>query len=180
MRDKGTYKIMRPFFSNTPEYVFRELFYANGGFFKTEFEDLIDADETDDEIEDVFMEWIDLKWKKKVLSFNIDDFTKSTQKSMAARGMGSVHLKNVPDDKERTLVQKDLAAKMTCGKNEPVIMLKTNKGYDLIEGWHRTMSILSLGSDGSSDYSKWDKVKINVWVGYGSYTDELSETFGTF
>tara|TARA_Y100000389_G_scaffold204969_1_gene261394 strand:+ start:2554 stop:3135 length:582 start_codon:yes stop_codon:yes gene_type:complete len=179
-RDKGLYKIMRPYFDNTPEYVFRELFYAHNGFFKNEFQGLLDTEAEDDEIEDTFMEWTDIKWKKKVISVNINDFTRSSQESMKSRGMGTVHMDHVPDDEKRTELQKELAAKYKGGKNEPVILIKTGGGYELLEGWHRTMSILSLGMKEDTDYNKWDKVKLNAWIGVGDYNDEIAKNFGTF
>jgi hypothetical protein len=179
LRDKSIYKQMRPMFDSTPEYVFRELFYANNGFFKSTFMSMLDSGEEDD-IEDTFIEWIDLKWTKQVISVNINDFTKNTQKEMASRGMGSIHLTDVPSDSERTSTQQDIAKKTAQGKNEPVILIKSRGGYELIEGWHRTMSILSLGSDGTMNYNKWDKVKLNAWVATGQYTEDIIKSFGTF
>jgi hypothetical protein len=180
LRDKSIYKEMRPMFDNTPEYVFRELFYAHGGFFKNTFISLWDSGEDEEEIEDTFSEWIDLKWTKKVITVNITDFTKNTQKSMISRGMGEIHLKDVPSDSERTDLQKSIAKSIQPGKNEPVILIKSKNGYELIEGWHRTMSILSLGSDGTSNYDKWSKVKLNTWIATGQYTEEIVKNFGTF
>jgi hypothetical protein len=174
MRNKDVYKIMRPFFDETPEYVFKELFYAKGGFFKSEFIELIGNGADDEEIEDTFVQWADITWKKKVISINFNDFTIETQKQLKSRGMGSVHLKDVPNDEERIAIQKKLAVQNSGGKNEPVILLHSKKGYGLLEGWHRTMSILNLGSDGTSNYEKWDKVKINAWVGTGVYVDDLN------
>ena len=49
-------------------------------------------------------------------------------------------------------------------------MIVLNKGneYRLLEGWHRTMAILSLGNNGNDDPSQWNKnKKIKAWVGVG-------------
>jgi hypothetical protein len=180
LRDKSIYKQMRPMFDNTPEYVFRELFYANKGFFKSTFISMLNAGEDIDDIEDTFLEWIELKWSKKIINVNIKDFTRNTQNEMKSRGMGSVHLSDVPSDSERTDIQKNIAKSIPQGKNEPVILIKSKSGYELIEGWHRTMSILSLGSDGSSNYDKWSKVKLNAWIATGQYTENIIKNFGTF
>lgn len=163
LRDKPTYKIMRGYFQNTPEYVFRELFYAHNGFFKKEFVKLLNKDE--DEIEDVFSDWIDLDWNKKIITVNISDFNTDTQKLIKKRKMGNAEISNVPKDLERMKTQKELSIEREGGLNEPVILLETEDGYDLLEGWHRTMNILSLGSDGSNNYKKWNKVKLNAWIG---------------
>ena len=44
-----------------------------------------------------------------------------------------------------------------------------NKGgeFRLLEGWHRTMAILSLGDNGEKDPTKWNKIKIKAYVGIG-------------
>ena len=165
MRDKNIYRQMRPFFNRAPDYVFKELFYAHRGFFKTTFEEMLDNEVDDEDIDDVFLEWADLKWHKKVIDVSINSFTPEVQKLMREREFGSVNLKDVPKDDKRTLVQRQLAAKRSGGNNEPVILLNTSVGYDLLEGWHRTMSILKHEPTGA---------KLNAWIGYGSWTDELS------
>lgn len=164
-RNKDIYALMRPFFSDTPEYVFKQLFYTNDGFFKTEFTKLVNKDASDEKIETIFSDWTDIEWKKEVINVNFNDFTKSTKKLMKKRKMGDLNLEIVPNDKKRNIFHKDLA-ETTYGDNEPVIMIKSSDGYELLEGWHRTMSILSLGSDDSENYEDWDKVKLNAWIGY--------------
>jgi hypothetical protein len=180
LRDKSIYKQMRPIFDSTPEYVFKELFYANNGFFKSTFISMLNSGEDIDDIEDTFLEWIELNWSKKVITVNIKDFTRNTQDEMKSRGMGSIHLSDVPSDSERTEIQQSIAKSVPQGKNEPVILIKSKDGYELLEGWHRTMSILSLGSDGTSNYDKWSKVKLNAWIATGQYTDDIIKSIGTF
>ena len=46
-------------------------------------------------------------------------------------------------------------------------MLNKGNEYRLLEGWHRTMAILSLGDNGNSDPTQWDKIKIKAYVGVG-------------
>jgi hypothetical protein len=117
------------------------------------------------DIYEQFEDFIDLQWSKKVIVVNISDFTKSSQRDMVRRKMGQEEEEGVPNDTQRSEKQKELMDKYGEGNNEPVIIIKTNKGYDLMEGWHRTMSILSLGSDGTNNYKKWRKVKIKAWIG---------------
>ena len=82
---------------------------------------------------------------------------------MIKRGIGEIPY-DVPKDEMRTKLQKDIAIK-DYGKNEPVIMTEMEDGYQLYEGWHRAMAILSLGSDGTTNYDNWKKVKLNAWIG---------------
>ena len=50
------------------------------------------------------------------------------------------------------------------GNNEPVILLQNPDGnYELVEGWHRTMSILKMGDNGE-DVKNWDKVKLRAFI----------------
>jgi hypothetical protein len=177
--DKDLYDVMRDFFSETPEYVFNELYFTDKGFFKEEFAKMIEDDYDDEEIILTFEEWIDLKWKKKVITVNISDFAPNTQEKMKMRGMGSISLRDVPNDNERNTFQRNAVLKTKQGKNEPVILVKGTNGYNLLEGWHRTMAILTLGSEGTSDYEKWDKVKLNAWIGTGESADEISLALGT-
>ena len=172
-RDKDLYAIMRPVFDSTPEYVFKELYYAHGGFFKTEFQNLLDSGMDEDDIEIEFEEWIDLNWKKKIITVNISDFTEETQNAMIVRQMGNAELSHVPGDVERTETQRKLIGKYGEGKNEPVILLKKKDGYELMEGWHRTMSVMCIGSDGTDNYKKWDKVKLNAWIGDGPGVNDI-------
>jgi hypothetical protein len=177
--DKDLYDVMREFFSETPEYVFNELYFTDNGFFKEEFAKMIEDEEDDEDIILTFEEWIDLKWKRKTIQVNISDFSITTQEKMKLRGMGSIALRDVPRDNERNSIQKDIAKNTQSGKNEPVILIEGKKGYELLEGWHRTMAILNLGSDDTSKYEDWDKVKLNAWIGTGQSADQISSAFGT-
>ena len=67
-----------------------------------------------------------------------------------------------PKDKQRMDVQRKLA--VSTGKNEPITVVKHKDGkYEIIEGWHRVMSILKLGDNGE-DLKNWDKVKLRAFV----------------
>ena len=46
-------------------------------------------------------------------------------------------------------------------------MLNKGKEFRLLEGWHRTMAILSLGDNGEAEPTKWNKIKIKAYVGVG-------------
>lgn len=155
---------MRPFFINVPCYVFKEFFYVHKGFFKETFKELLDKGVSNLDIDNVFLEWSDVSWNKEIIEVTINDFTQDTQLELNNRGLGSVHLDTVPEDYKRTLIQRELADKVISGSNEPVILLETKQGYNLLEGWHRTMSYLRKSND---------KILINAWVGRGEWVDDL-------
>ena len=163
-RNKDVYSIIRPIFKDTPEYVFKELYYSYKGFFKSEFIKLVNDEADIDDIENIFSDFIDLKWKKKVVEVNFNDFDEDTQIFMMEREMGKLNIDTIPNDEARHNLQKNIVIR-NYGNNEPVIMTKTSEGYHLYEGWHRTMAILSLGSDNTDNYGDWKKVKLNAWIG---------------
>jgi len=101
-------------------------------------------------------------WKLQILNVNPEDFDERTLNAFSERDFGNVNTYQVPDDEERTQTQRDIAK--GDGTNEPVIVEKKPDGkYELIEGWHRTMSILLLGDNGE-DLKNWGKVKIRAFV----------------
>lgn len=165
-----SYEILSGVFANTPEYVFDDFIVSDKGFFQKELEKILrnDPDADEDDVAYQFNDWVEIKWKLKVLTLNASDFTKENQKTMMQRKFGNANPGNVPDDEERTEFQRKLAKKLKPGTNEPVIMLNKGKEFRLLEGWHRTMAILSLGDNGEKDPTNWNKIKIKAWIGTGS------------
>ena len=101
-------------------------------------------------------------WKLKILNVNPEDFTENTINAFIERDFGDVDTYFVPKDKERMDIQRELAT--STGKNEPIIVIKHENGkYELIEGWHRTMSSLKLGDNGE-DLKNWNKIKLRAFV----------------
>lgn len=146
LRDKALFRSIVAKYTNVPQYVLRDIFRGD-----------------DDPI---FAKFNRLKWKKQVLDVNPGDFCQNTLGKFKVRGFGE----RVPDnmyvhnDKERTVAQQKIAAARPAGSNEPVIIVQRVDGYDLWEGWHRTMVLLKTGDNGDQP-EKWDRVKINAWVG---------------
>jgi hypothetical protein len=100
-------------------------------------------------------------WILKVLEIGWDDFDATTQQAFLERDWGNLNSYLVPRDKERLEYQKKIAK--GDGSNEPIILIKEKDKYILIEGWHRTMSILTLGDNGDHP-DTWDKQKINAYI----------------
>jgi hypothetical protein len=106
-------------------------------------------------------------WVLKIIEVNPEDFTENTISAFIDREFGDVDAYFVKQDKERTDTQRKIVK--GDGKNQPIIVVydkKTDK-YELIEGWHRTMSLLKLGDNGE-DLKNWDKIKIRAYVNLNS------------
>ena len=56
--------------------------------------------------------------------------------------------------KNELSIKENLQKKLKPGTNEPVIILSKGNELKLLEGWHRTMAILSLGSNGGNEPKK--------------------------
>lgn len=74
------------------------------------------------------------------------DFTSSTQNHFINRKFGFNEMPSIPNDGNRTRLQQQMMNYRMPGTNEPVIVRKTPNGYELLEGWHRTMSMLLKGA----------------------------------
>jgi len=111
-------------------------------------------------------EWIDnikriypnLKWKLERLSLTFDSFGEDTKRTMKIRGMGKLNpnLNWGSNDAERHQTQLSLIQKRGISK-QPIIVIKKSDGYDLWEGWHRTLQYLQYYPSGFT---------CPAWVGY--------------
>ena len=164
------YKVLRQVFDNMPNYVFHDFIMAEDGFFLKEYHKFLkkNPNADADDVYEEFSDWADIKWKRKVLEVNPKDFTKQNQRMFGQRNYGNKNPSGVPEDEARIEFQRDLMKKTKPGTNEPVIVVNSGSTYKLMEGWHRTMVILSLGDNGNKNPTKWNKVKLNAWVGTGS------------
>jgi len=156
---------LKGYYSNTPEYVLNDIFNTN---IKQHTNDIVKNYYTDPVL---FLARFDggywdkfLKgpWNLEIINVNPEDFDNNTVNAFLERDFGNIDSYLVPKDEERTSTQRRLAK--PTGMNEPVIVERNPNGkYELIEGWHRTMSILLLGNNGE-DLKNWDKVKIRAFV----------------
>jgi len=107
------------------------------------------------------------------------DFTKKTVNYFVHRKFGIRVEKQIRNDAERMTKQKEIMMKRGQGGNEPVIVIQTKEGFELLEGWHRTMNYLMSGCPADQlemiktgqfqevDFSKWTPVQVNAFVGRG-------------
>lgn len=82
----------------------------------------------------------DTEWKLSKVHFTMDMWEPETKERLVGRLDDSDFGQNmgIPKDKERHATQAKLL-KQTGISAEPIIMLSTNRGYELFEGWHRTI-----------------------------------------
>ena len=129
-------------FPNMPRYVVQDFVYKNYRNNPEEAKHLLD-------------EFGDMRWKQEAINVSIDAFDPETRRRIEARAGGTVNPFQVPKDEERHATQQKLLA--AGPSQEPIIVVETPRGYELIEGWHRTIQSLQMWPEG---------YKQNAWVGY--------------
>ena len=108
--DKQTWEILNSVFHDMPKYVFDDFIMSPNGFFQQELNRILKTDPSADE-DDVafeFEDWINVKWKLKVLEVNPNDFTKEKSKTMMKRKFGNANPGNVPDDEKEPNIKGNL------------------------------------------------------------------------
>lgn len=131
-------------FPNMPNYVVKDLIYAG----VKEEPEVISGNEWKDY-------YGDLQWKKEKLFITLDVFDPQTQEHLRSREGGKSNPHNVHRDAERHETQKQLIA--AGPSQEPIIVIHTPQGYELQEGWHRTIQSLQKWPQGYNQLA---------WVGY--------------
>lgn len=131
-----------------PEYILKDWLVPNKG----DFSNLPDT-----ELKNGIMEKLKLaglspntKWQLVPnMQFTMDMFEPMTTKRLIGRAGGHSDMGlDVPRDKERHATQAQLAQQQGGVRKEPVILIKTVKGYELLEGWHRTIQHFAKYPDG--------------------------------
>jgi hypothetical protein len=83
------------------------------------------------------------------MKFSMDMFEPKTKQRLIGRAGGSSDLgMGIPKDKERHATQAALAQQQGGIRSEPVILIKRPDGYELLEGWHRTIQHFHKFPDG--------------------------------
>jgi len=139
-----------------PEYVQRDFLYAKakGNQNQKDLEDFLDEIQRD---------FGRVRWQLEKLPITLDIFTPKTQRMIKEREGGSSNPYQVPKDAERHALQQKMIQQKGVSQ-EPIIVAKLSNGYDLIEGWHRTIQQLKAFPQGYTG---------PAWVGYGvTYTSE--------
>jgi len=132
-RSASVMQYLNSILPNMPEYVLKDLVYTN---YKN---DLKSAKE-------LIPEYGKLKWSKETLTITIDVFDSFTRKKLASRAGGLANPDQVPNDTERHATQQKLI--QAEPSQEPIIVLEGLDGYELLEGWHRTIQSLQKWPEG--------------------------------
>ena len=100
----------------------------------------------------------EVTWKLEKLPITLDIFTSKTQRMILSREGGSSNPFKIPKDADRHAQQLKMIQQQGV-RTEPIIVTKLDNGYDLIEGWHRTIQHLKAYPQGYTG---------PAWVGYGA------------
>jgi hypothetical protein len=84
---------------------------------------------------------VNTKWQLVPdMKFTMDMFDPMSKQRLIGRAGGHSDMGlDVPRDKERHATQAALAQQQGGIRKEPVILIKRANGYELLEGWHRTI-----------------------------------------
>jgi hypothetical protein len=131
-----------------PEYVLKDWLVPNKGNF---------SNLPTDSIKNGIMEKVqgagltaNSKWQLiPDMKFTMDMFEPKTKQRLIGRAGGSSDLgMGIPKDKERHATQAALAQQQGGVRKEPVLLIKSANGYELLEGWHRTIQHFHKFPDG--------------------------------
>jgi hypothetical protein len=83
------------------------------------------------------------------MKFTMDMWEPTTKQRLIGRAGGHSDMGlGVPKDKERHATQAQLAKQQGGIRKEPVLLIKSSQGYELLEGWHRTIQHFAMYPDG--------------------------------
>jgi hypothetical protein len=128
-----------------PQYVVRDWLYQS--FSRKEFTVRSDIDGTVDELLGMFGVDADTQWKLVQFNFKMGIWEPQTEEKLRER-MGTSAVSWVPNDEKRHQTQAKLASQEGGIRREPVIIIDTPQGYDLVEGWHRTIQHFKMNPGG--------------------------------
>jgi 5'(3')-deoxyribonucleotidase len=98
--------------------------------------------------------------------FKIEKLHPDTQRRINIRAGGSANPMKVPKDAERHATQAALAQQQGGVRKEPVIGKMTPQGFELIEGWHRTIQHFKQFPDGYTG---------PAWIAMNAVSENITE-----
>lgn len=131
-----------------PEYIIRDYVYPI--YAKLDYSGDVDIIELSiiNDLESMGL-GVDTKWQLiPNVKFTMDMWDPSTKKKFEQRAGGKYNPFEVPKDAERHETQARLAKKQGGIRKEPVILLQHSNGYELVEGWHRTIQHFNMYPEG--------------------------------
>ncbi len=146
---KGPMRTVRKALPGWPEYVLKDMIYrklANSEDLKSHIGWLKDK-----------VKEIDHWEFERGMMLNMSMMSPATKSSMRSREFGDKNIWNIDKDEERMINAYDIVKQKSMENLPPIIMVKTAAGYDLWEGWHRTMAAFKLYPGG---------FRVNAYIGY--------------
>ena len=134
------FAFVKQHFPTWPDYVLKDFLYPQA-------KGIRDQAELDDFLTRNKQEFGNCKWTLVKLPITFDIFTPKTQDQLRKREGGSKNPNQVPRDAERHTQQSQMIQQKGVS-SEPIIVAKLANGYDLIEGWHRTIQNLKAFPQG--------------------------------
>jgi len=134
------FAFVKQHFPSWPDYVLKDFLYPQA-------KGIRDQAELDDFLKRNKQDFGNCKWTLTKLPITFDIFTPKTQRMLASREGGSSNPFQVPRDAERHALQSQMIQQKGVSA-EPIIVAKLSNGYDLIEGWHRTIQHLKAFPQG--------------------------------
>jgi hypothetical protein len=134
------FAFVKQHFPTWPDYVLKDFLYQQA-------KGIRDQAELDDFLKRNKQDFGNCKWTLTKLPITFDIFTPKTQRMLASREGGSSNPFQVPRDAERHALQSQMIQQKGVSA-EPIIVAKLANGYDLIEGWHRTIQHLKAFPQG--------------------------------
>jgi len=161
LRDR-MYQYIRSIVPTWPEYIVKDWLYANQAKPFGRQSNITPADRSFETLRTFIPELladigltVDTKWQLVPnMKFTMDMWEPKTKQRLIARAGGKptelVPSTMAPNmkDAERHATQAALAKQQGGVRKEPVIMIKTPQGYELLEGWHRTIQHFARYPDG--------------------------------
>jgi hypothetical protein len=134
------FAFVKQHFPTWPDYVLKDFLYPQAKGIRNQAE-------LDDFLKRNKQEFGNCKWTLTKLPITMDIFTPKTQQMIKSREGGSSNPFQVPRDAERHSQQLQMIQQKGVSA-EPIIVAKLSNGYDLIEGWHRTIQHLKAFPQG--------------------------------
>lgn len=136
----GMLQHLKKQFPTWPDYVVNDFLYKN-------VKNMPSQQEIEEWVTSIKQDYGQVRWQLQQLPIKLDIFDAETQRKIKQRAGGSQNPYSVPNDAERHATQAAMIKQQGVSK-EPIIVIKTPQGYDLLEGWHRTIQHLQSFPEG--------------------------------
>lgn len=137
---QGLLKYLKQQFPNWPDYVVYDWLVKGA-------KNYTDQAEMQNWLAGIQKDYGQTRWTLQQLPITLAIFDPLTQQRILSRKGGTANPLQVPNDAERHAQQQQMIKQQGISK-EPIIVAKTAQGYELIEGWHRTIQHLQAYPEG--------------------------------